>query len=233
MKLAIMQPYFLPYIGYFNLISASDVFVIYDNIKYTKKGWINRNRLLMNNADATFSLPLRKGNDSLDVIERDLADEYNGQKLLNQFNGAYAKAPYYKQNLQLMERIFLHEDRNLFNFIFSSIKEILRHLDISRDIKVSSTLNVDPNLKAQDKVIAICKALGADTYINPIGGMELYSAPEFAANGIDLRFIRAKPLEYQQFGAPFVPWLSIMDVLMFNPLETVRERILTGYDEIR
>ncbi|WP_415838542.1 WbqC family protein, partial [Rahnella bruchi] len=94
MKVAIMQPYFLPYIGYFQLMASADVFVIYDNIKYTKKGWINRNRMLLNGKDSVFSLPLMKGADSLNIAERAISPDFNKMKLLNQFHGAYSKAPY-------------------------------------------------------------------------------------------------------------------------------------------
>src|SRR5690554_5299659 len=104
MKLAIMQPYFLPYLGYYQLIAAVDVFVVYDNIKYTKKGWINRNRFLLNGQDAVFSLSLRKDSDSLDVRQRQLSPAFERAKLLNQFRGAYGSAPYFEETYALLER---------------------------------------------------------------------------------------------------------------------------------
>ena len=76
MKLAIMQPYFFPYIGYFQLIKSVDEFVIYDNIQYTKKGWINRNRILVNGTDYLISLPLKKDSDYLNVVDRQLAESW-------------------------------------------------------------------------------------------------------------------------------------------------------------
>ena len=114
MKLAIMQPYFLPYVGYFQLIGAVDMFIIYDNIKYTKKGWINRNRMLRNGSDAMFSLPLKRDSDYLDVVKRQLAADYDRTKLLNQFKGAYLRAPFFADTFPLLERIVCHEDQNLF-----------------------------------------------------------------------------------------------------------------------
>src|ERR1035437_8944489 len=113
MKIGIMQPYFFPYIGYFHLIESVDVFVVYDNIKYTKKGWINRNRMLQNGKDVMFSLPLKNDSDSLDVCERELAADFNRDKLLNQIRGAYRRAPYFEQSLPLIEQIANYEDRNL------------------------------------------------------------------------------------------------------------------------
>lgn len=230
MKLAIMQPYFLPYVGYYQLIAAADVFVVYDNIKYTKKGWINRNRMLLNGKDAIFSLPLKKDSDSLDVVERELAADFDREKLLNQFRGAYTRAPQFEQTFPLLERIVRCEERNLFCYIRHSIGEMCAYLGIATDICISSEIAIDHELKAQDKVIALCRELGADTYINPIGGIELYSREDFAAQGIELKFIKAKPFEYAQFGNEFVPWLSIVDVLMFNPLDAVRACVASNYE---
>jgi hypothetical protein len=230
MKLAIMQPYFLPYIGYYQLIGAVDTFIVYDNIKYTKKGWINRNRMLLNGVDTRFSLSLKKDSDSSDIVERELAADFDRSKLLNQFKGAYARAPHFAKTFPLLEAIVRCEERNLFSYIHHSIVEMCEHLGIETEIRISSEIAIDHSLKSQDKVIALCRALGAQTYINPIGGMELYAKGEFSAHGIELEFIKAKPFEYVQFGALFVPWLSIVDVLMFNPLEAVRDRIGTQYE---
>ena len=230
LKLAIMQPYFLPYIGYFQLIAAVDIFVVYDRIKYTKKGWINRNRLLRDGADATFSLPLKSDSDALDIVDRRLAANFDRRGLLNQFRGAYARAPQFDQCFPLLERIVRFEDDNLFAYLHHSIVEICAHLGLRTGIRVSSTIDVEAPLKGQDKVLSLCRALQADTYINPSGGTELYSREAFADQGVSLRFLRALPSEYAQFGKPFVPWLSIVDVLMFNPLERVRERVFNHYE---
>lgn len=232
MKLAIMQPYLLPYIGYFQLIAAVDVFLIYDNIKYTKKGWINRNRMLLNGTDAMFSVSLKKDSDSLDVVERELSADFNREKLLNQFKGAYASAPYFTQTFPLLEQIVHNKENNLFRFIQHSIIDLCEHLDINTEIRVSSQIDINHDLKSQDKVLALCEATGASTYYNAIGGMELYSADDFRSRGIDLRFIKSKPFTYTQLGNEFVPWLSIADVLMFNPLDTVRECIFNNYELI-
>lgn len=230
MKLAIMQPYFLPYIGYFQLIAAVDTFVVYDNIKYRKSGWINRNRLLHNGSDAMFSLPLKKGSDSLNVIARDLAPDFNRAKLLAQFAGAYRRAPHFAPTFRLLERIIQKEGNNLFHYIHHSIVTVCQHLGIETDIRVSSTLHFDNELKGQDKVVAICEAVGADYYINSIGGIELYARPTFAAHGIELQFLKPRPFEYLQLGAQFVPWLSIVDVLMFNPIEAIHDCLERNYD---
>jgi WbqC-like protein family len=224
-----MQPYFLPYIGYYQLIAGVDVFVMYDNIKYTKKGWINRNRILRNGADATFSLPLKKDSDSLDVVQRELATDFNRDKLLNQFKGAYARAPYFASTFALLERIVHHEERNLFRYIHYANLSVCAHLGVTTETRVSSQIPIDHSLRGEDRVITLCKALGVDTYINAIGGMELYSRDEFRARGIELKFIKSRPFEYAQFGEGFVPWLSIVDVMMFNSRDQINKYIIRGY----
>jgi hypothetical protein len=232
MKLGIMQPYFLPYIGYFQLLASVDFFIIYDNIKYTKKGWINRNRMLLNGTDAMFSLPLKKGSDSLDIVERELAAEFNRSKLLNQFKGAYGRAPQFELIYPLLEQIVQQNEVNLFRYIHHSIVRLCEYLGISTKIKISSEIPIDHELKGQDKVLALCKAVNADTYINTIGGAALYVKGNFRTQGIDLQFIKARPFEYLQFEDPFVPWLSIIDVLMFNPLNVVRALINENHELI-
>jgi len=218
---AIMQPYFLPYIGYFQLIGTADVFVVYDNIKYTKKGWINRNRLLANGEASVFSVPLQKASDSLDVRERHLASDFDRRKMLNVFKGAYGGAPCFKSTMALLEDIIGCPDANLFDYVFHSISLVCHHLNIETRIAKSSDLPIDHQLRSQEKVIALCRAVGASTYVNPVGGTALYSHEVFRDYGLELRFLKSRPVEYAQLGAPFVPWLSIVDLLMFNPREVV------------
>ena len=227
-----MQPYFLPYIGYFQLISAVDVFIVYDTIKYTKKGWINRNRMLRNGEAATFSLPLKGASDDLDVRDREIAREFRSETILAQVRGAYRRAPHFEPTYALLERIVGTEERNLFLFLEHSIRLVCGHLGITNEIRRSSEVPVDRHPRGQDRVLAMCEAIGTDIYVNAIGGVELYSPEAFAARGMELRFIRSQPLEYPQLGTGFVPQLSILDVLMFNPLPTVREIVRTGFDLI-
>ena len=230
MRLAIMQPYFFPYIGYFQLIAAVDLFILYDNIKYTKKGWISRNRLLQNGEDAMFSLPLKSDSDYLNVCERELAADFNRDKLLNRFQEAYRRAPYFAQTFPLIEEAAHYEDTNLFNFLHHSVVKTCEYLGITTEIRISSSIAIDHKLKNQDKVLALCKAAGASAYVNPIGGRELYSKDTFREKGIELKFIQSKPFEYAQFGGAFVPWLSIIDVMMFNPLSTIQTCFSTNYE---
>lgn len=232
MRVAIMQPYFFPYVGYFQLIGAVDLFIVYDNIKYTKKGWINRNRMLQSGKDVMFSLPLRSDSDSLDVRDRALAVDFNRDKFLNQLRGAYSRAPKFAEVFPMVERAVRHEDENLFAYLHHALIRTCEHLGLTTPIRVSSTVEIDHGLKNQGKVIALAKAVGATTYVNAIGGLDLYEREAFQATGLELQFIRSRPLEYRQFGDPFVPWLSIIDVLMFNPLGTVHDCISHNYELI-
>ncbi len=229
MKIAIMQPYFFPYIGYFQLIAAVDTFVVYDNIKYTKKGWINRNRLLLNGQAVTFSLPLGKASDSFDICQRELAESFNRKKLLNQFKGAYHNAPNYSQGMEIIGNILDFQDCNLFRFLMHSIEVTSRYLGLATEIRISSDLGIDHSLKGEKKIFAICDELGAKVYVNAIGGRELYSSESFTKEGINLRFVHTNSISYDQFGHEFVPWLSIIDLLMFNPLDEVKNWVENAY----
>jgi WbqC-like protein family len=226
---AIMQPYFLPYIGYLQLISAVDLFIVYDNIKYTKKGWINRNRLLQNDNDVIFSLPLKKDSDYLTVCERELAADFNRNKLLYQFKNAYRHALYFTQIFPLIEQVIAYDQSNLFEFLHHSIIKVCEYLGITTKIEISSSINIDHALKNQDKVLALCEAVSAGVYVNSIGGIDLYSKETFHDKGLTLKFIQSQPFEYSQFGQAFVPCLSIVDVMMFNSRETIQTYLSTHY----
>lgn len=224
-----MQPYFFPYLGYFQLIKEVDKFVIYDNIQYTKKGWINRNRYLVNGKVKYLTIPLKKDSDYLDVVERWIADDFDSNKLLNQIKEAYKKAPYFSDTYRLLEECIQYSENNLFAFIYNTIIKVVEYLQIDTEIVISSSIPINHSLKSKDKVIEICKAMGGDEYVNPVGGMELYSKAEFAEKGILLNFIQMQEVRYEQFDHEFVPMLSIIDVLMFNSKETVMQ-LLCNYN---
>lgn len=232
MKLSIMQPYFFPYIGYFQLIAASDKFVIYDNIKYTKKGWINRNRFLLNGKDVVFSIPLVKDSDFLDVRDRSISIEYQRDKLIRQIQAAYRRAPHFEKIFPDIASIVNYGSNNLFEYICHSVEYVCRLLGIETKLIISSHVPVSRNLKGEDKVLAICKELGAKQYINTSGGIGLYSRERFQAEGVDLVFIKTRGIEYQQFEKPFIENLSIIDALMFNSLDQIKHWIQFDYDLI-
>jgi WbqC-like protein family len=231
MKVAIMQPYFFPYIGYFQLINHVDVFVIYDEIEYTKKGWINRNRILSNGVDELITIPLKKDSDFLMVNERSLASDWSKHKdkTVNKIKEAYKKAPNFERVFPLIVSCFEYLDLNLFHFIYHSIKQVCSYLGITTKMIISSSLDIDPQKKATDKVITICQKLNATEYINPIGGIQLYDKDFFLQNGLLLRFLKSNNFEYKQYENEFIPFLSIIDVLMFNSIEESKNIIVNEY----
>jgi hypothetical protein len=232
-KIAIMQPYFFPYIGYFQLIHSVDEFVVYDNIEFTKKGWINRNRILVNGIDVYISLPLKKDSDFLHVKDRFLADTWDVErkKMLNRIIESYRKAPFFRETYEVLERCIMYEDHNLFNFIFHSVLTLVNYLNIDTKLTVSSTLSIDHQLKSEDKVIAICKLQQAGVYINPIGGVSLYDKERFLSHNLELKFQKSNTINYKQFNKEFIPWLSIIDVMMFNSKDDLAS-FLTNYSKV-
>jgi len=231
-KVGIMQAYFMPYIGYFQLVDAVDEFIIYDNIQYTKKGWINRNRILQGGGSKYITLPLKKDSDFLDICQRSLADSFMPEKLLRQIGAAYRRAPHFEEVMELLNEILFYEDRNLFQYIYYSLRRICLYLGITTPLIVSSSMEYDSSLRGEDKVIAICRERDCGMYINAIGGMGLYRSERFEEAGMELRFISTAFREYRQFGQPFVPALSVIDVMMFNSKEQIRQ-LLTDYDLLK
>jgi len=227
MKVGIMQPYLFPYIGYFQLMKAVDIFVIYDDVNFIKQGWINRNRILLNNSDFMFNIML-KGSSSFKKIN-EVEVVCNNKKLITTIEQSYCKAPYFAEACPVISNILSNDETNLAKYLTNSLNAIIDYLGINISINVSSEMSKDTSLKGDDKVIAICKELKATNYINAIGGHELYSKKKFAENGLILNFIKSKPIVYKQFKDPFIPWLSIVDVMMFNSPEVIKE-MLNEYD---
>lgn len=232
MKLSIMQPYFLPYLGYWQLIASADTFVIYDDVNFIKGGWINRNRYLYHGEPKYFNINMSGASPNKKINEIGLMQDpryHQGKKLLSTFQMAYQKAPMYYKVLPLLEDIILCQEDNLARYLEHSIRRMCEYLEIPTKILVSSQITEkDSSLAKEKKVINICHCLGADTYINAIGGRELYSQEEFQEAGLQLYFIQMNEIRYQQFDQPFVPGLSIVDVLMFNEKEQVKQ-FLTEY----
>ena len=221
-----MQPYFLPYIGYWQLINCVDKFVIYDNVEYTKKGWINRNRLLLNSQPSTFTIPLKKDSDYLSISDRSIAQDFNRKSFLSKVRNSYSKSPNCNHIIPLVEKIINFKSNNLFIFILESINQICNYIDIDfSKIIISSEIPINHDLKAEEKIITICKELNCIEYINPIGGEKLYSKSRFKKEGIKLQFLESNKIIYKQFGCDFIPSLSILDHLMFNDIQKIQNQI--------
>ena len=225
-----MQPYIFPYVGYFQLISASEIFVFYDDVNYINKGWINRNRILLNN-DAhmlTFSCKGASQNKLIKDIEH-AVDDKAIKKTLSKIQGAYAKAPQYKAVYELIDQILNSQAVSISDLAINSVVQICEYLEVSSIFKRSSEAYSNTELKKADRLIDITQTEQKKTYINPEGGKAIYTKEYFKERGVDLKFLLPQKTEYKQFSDQFVPWLSIIDILMFNSPEYIVEKILPGY----
>lgn len=223
MRVALMQPYLFPYLGYFQLIYAVDLFVLHDDVQWIKGGWINRNQVLLDGRPLRWTLPIAKKN-SCDLINQcDVAEPADGRgRILRQIRNAYRRAPFFHEVMILVTDVINQAERNVAKYILNSLERLSDYLELSTRLIMSSTLKIDDSLKGQERVIAICSMLGATEYINPSGGVTLYDKKDFKKVGIDLYFLQSEKIEYPQFGNAFVPNLSIIDILMFNSVESVR-----------
>lgn len=223
MKLGIMQPYFFPYIGYWQLINAVDKYVVYDDVTYIKGGWISRNNILLNNSKHMLTLPLVSPSSFKKINEIDITKEIKmKEKVIKTIKTAYLKAPYYKDIIPFIERLF-DSNTNIAMLNYNAILEINNYLEITTEVLLSSAIEKDNSLKGQDKVLHINKVLGADIYINAIGGKKLYNKDKFEEKNIKLFFLQTGDIKYKQYNDEFIPNLSIIDVLMFNDKKKIQD----------
>ena len=222
MRIGIMQPYIFPYIGYFQLINAVDKFILYDDVNFINKGWINRNRMLNNGKDSLFSIPLKEASQNKLINEIEVNwDSAWKSKFLKTLEQCYKKAPFYQETLLIIQQTLNVDNEPISKIVEHNLRLICKYLDIKTEIVSSSAIYQNSHLKAQERILAICLQEKATQYINPIGGLELYDKDFFEAQNIQLNFIKSKLIQYPQFKNEFVPWLSMIDVLMFNSKEEI------------
>lgn len=229
MKIAIMQPYFLPYIGYWQLMNLVDTYVVFDDVNYINRGWINRNRILVNGMPHFINLPIVKA--SQNKLIKDLCvntDSMWREKNMRMIELAYGRTIYCRNVLPMIQRIMYCQEEDLVGFLTYAMKEICEYLDIETKRILSSDMKKDNSLKGQYRVLDICKKLSADEYINAIGGRELYNEDLFLENRIKLNFLQTNQIQYEQFKNSFCANLSIIDVIMFNSQKECKE-ILKQY----
>ena len=229
MTIGIMQPYFMPYIGYWQLMAAVDTYVVYDDVNYIKGGWVARNNILLNGQKHMFTITLNGASPNKLFNEITIKDDF--KKFSRLIESAYKKAPYYEEVCALLERIYSFKDSSLGAFMLNSFQVVLDYLEIDTKLVLSSTIEKDNALRGKDKVKHICHLLGADTYYNAIGGQDLYDKEDFKADGIDLYFVQTNLAPYVQLAKEFVPGLSIIDVIMHNGKEGTK-KLLKEYSLI-
>ena len=233
MKLALMQPYFFPYIGYFQLIHAVETFIIYDTVNYIKNGWIKRNRYLLNGTIKYLSLSVSEASSHKLITDTYISDEerlHSKERISKTIQMAYSKAPRFNRIFPLLNTLILNEEQSIANYNTYILRELCSYLDVETEILQGSEVLTESPLTGQDRVIEICKTFKADHYINPIGGLDLYDRKSFNSQDIKLTFLKTSDgIRYRQWDDNFFPNLSIIDVLMFNS----KQEIATLLDKYR
>lgn len=232
MKVGIMQPYFFPYLGYWQLINAVDKYVIFDDVNYIKRGWINRNRILYNGEIRYLNVYLKGVSQNKLINEIEIGDQEKNKNNLTIIHHAYNKAPYFKDFYPVVEAIINQNATNVADYNGILLNNICEYLGIKTEVVRSSQIDKDNSLRGQDKILDICKRLNATEYYNAIGGRDLYDNIRFRSDGIDLFFLKTDEICYHQFDRKFEPNLSIIDVLMFNSVEETR-KLLDRYQLVK
>ena len=232
MKIGIMQPYFFPYLGYWQLMNAVDQYVVYDDVNFIKGGRIHRNAILMQGALHNINLILSGASPNKHINQVEVnADPAIQSKLLRTIEMCYRKAPFFADVFPLLQEVVTQRETNLAAYLYHSFLTVSSYLGIRTKFLISSELDKDCTLKAHAKVISICKLLHATEYYNSVNGIPLYEPhrQEFEEAGIRLRFPKMREITYPQFGNAFVPNLSIIDVMMFNSQDDCK-RLLLEYN---
>lgn len=217
MKIAIMQPYVFPYMGYYQLVKAVDKFIVYDDVTFIKQGWINRNRILVNGKEFMFTIPLKAASSNKLILETKVENIGHWKtKFMKTLSAAYSKSPFFSPAIALIDDIIDVSSDNISALAVRSIKQISAYLGVDTTFVDSSSGYKNATLKSQERIIDICRQENANEYLNPIGGTELYNKELFSAQAIQLNFIKATTIPYAQMGEQFVPHLSIIDVIMQN-----------------
>jgi hypothetical protein len=221
-----MQPYIFPYLGYYQLVNCSDLFVVYDDVTFIKQGFINRNMLLVNGGPQRFTIPV-KGASSNRLI-KDLEFSRSTEKVMKTVVQAYSRAPYFEEVYDIVKKVLESEDRAIPKMCSDGILRVFQYLGLAKDVIFSSDLDYDRTAAAEDKIIQICRTVGSNRYVNSIGGKGLYSPEFFASNGCELSFLEMRDIQYEQGKASFIPNLSIIDVLMWCDKDRLR-RLFESY----
>ncbi|MEZ2686029.1 WbqC family protein [Proteus vulgaris] len=213
MKLAVMQPYLFPYIGYYQLAYCSDLFIFYDDVNYIKKGYVNRNNIATKNGVFLFSLPIKQASQNKLINELYFTEET--KKILLTIEMSYSKSKYFHDIYPLIESIFNNKKRNVSNITSLSIIKVFEYLSLDFNYNFSSSIDYDRKNSAQEKIYDLCKINNSKQYINAVGGIDLYDKEEFQKRNIKLGFIKPSITNYPQINSStFIGNLSMIDILM-------------------
>lgn len=227
MILGIMQPYFMPYIGYFSLIKHTDKFILFDTVQFIRHGWIERNRILKQNEGWQYiQVPLIKIEGRSTVIKDVKINNSENwkNKIIAQLQHYKKKAPYYFKVISIINEIFISDFEDIVTLNKLSLEKICEYLGFDTQIEVFSKMNleIEEAREPDEWALNICKAIkGADEYWNPPGGQSFFDKSKYDRENIKLKFQSIELLEYNQNRENFEIGLSIIDVLMFNSIEEV------------
>lgn len=240
MNIGIMQSYFFPYIGYFQLIDSVDTFIIYEYVSFRKKSWVTRNRILDKGKDTPIyiNVPVfgKSSNKLMKEINIGRDDEWK-KKLLKLIHFNYKKAKHYNEIYPFLEDLISTSEDNLHDYNSKAISKICTLLNIKTNIIHENTLGENLELELQrdseiiesntksERIIRLCEKYNATTYVNPIGGVELYDKKYFQERNTGLCFVNTEEYSYQQFGDNFTPHLSIIDMLMHAGVDETKKNI--------
>jgi hypothetical protein len=225
-KIAVMQPYFFPYLGYWQLAKAVDRFVIFDDVQYIVRGWINRNRILVNGAPRHITVPIAAASRQTQIRDVRLsADRPWREKLSTTIRQSYARAPFFDEVFPTVDSLLRCQAERLCDYLRFQIESLSSLVGITAGFELASSHPGAPGLRGQARILELCRKFNARTYVNPAGGRTLYDAREFAHAGVELRFISPAQQSYGQRVTPFVPDLSIIDPLMELGISEVRRRL--------
>lgn len=229
MKIAIMQPYFFPYIGYFQLLKSVDKFVFYDDVNYIKSGWINRNRIFLSGAVRYITVPIASASSFRKINETQIIkDEIWKTKIISSIDQSYSKSSFYGPVRGLIEEVLNGDSENLASLAKKSIKATAEYIGIDSIFVDSSAVYKNQKKNGFERLVDICKMEKSGEYWNLPGGRDLYSANMFKKQQIDLKFVNVSIDEYQQNNGSFCSGLSIIDVLMHNKPERVLQMLNVG-----
>ncbi|WP_397538316.1 WbqC family protein [Rummeliibacillus pycnus] len=228
MKVALMQPYFFPYLGYYRLINSVDEFVIFDNAQFIRRSWITRNRILNAHKESIYiNVPVFKAQRETKIKDIQINNDINWQEKIIQQLLYYKAAPNFTSVMEFVKECLSIKCDNVSQFNTSILRKTCNLLKIDANITVLSEKFpfINQADEADEWGIKVSKALKASTYINAIGGKEFYSTQKYKNEGLDIQFINPSLAPYKQFKHKFVPGLSIIDVLMFNEISRIKEMI--------
>ena len=234
MKLGFMQPYFLPYLGYFDLIRQTDEWVFFDSAQYirrqgTQRGWVNRNRVLKQGGGwAYITVPVQHAplHTPINRIILDNTQAWSA-RILAQFDVIRKAAPFHEPIRTILANAIGESFPSIAELNTRLISDCCSYLGIPFHARRVSELSFDSAMVEEpgDWALHLCKALGADCYLNPPGGRDLYDPVKFVDHGIRLEIQSFRPIIYATPGFEFVENLSILDVLAWNEPCTVLEHL--------